>query len=141
MITYEDGLINFILHKKAKSFYYSRNLGYYYLASKYSNTIRYKNMKIIEKLINNNFLFLKFIFLYTNNNKYEKNIFLYIFNKMKIVIFNERNCKKIKKSFNFYNEIINLFLTNKLISLSDKRKFKNIKKLIKQTQNKEIINK
>ena len=78
MITYEDGLINFILHRKAKSFYYTRNLGYYYLASKYTNTLRYKNIDIIEKLINNNFLYLKFMLLYTYNTKYEKNIFLYI---------------------------------------------------------------
>ena len=140
MITYEDGLINFMLHRKAKSFYYSRNLGYYYLASKYTNTLRYKNVKIIEKLLNNNLLFLKFISSYTNNTKYEKNIFLYIFNKMRKVIFNEKNYKRISKNFNFYYEIINSFLTNNLISLSDKRKFKNIKKLIKQIQNKEIIN-
>ena len=62
MNTYEDGLTNFMIHKKVKSFYYSRNLGYYYLANKYTNSLRYKNMNIIEKLIYNNFLFLKFIF-------------------------------------------------------------------------------
>ena len=72
MITFEDGLINFILYKKAKSFYYLNIIGYYYLGNKYSITFNYKKNNIFEKLIFNNFLYLKFIFQYTNNTKYEK---------------------------------------------------------------------
>ena len=77
MITFEDGLINFMLYKKAKSFYYLKYIGYYYLENKFSTTFNYNKNNIIEKLILNNFLYLKFIFQYTNNTKYEKDINAY----------------------------------------------------------------
>ena len=64
MISYEDGLINFVLYRTANSYYYTRNIGYYYLYNINSISFNHNNDKIIEKLIYNNFLYLKFIFQY-----------------------------------------------------------------------------
>ena len=70
MINWEDGLLNFMLYKNANSFFYLRNIGYYYIRNNQSVTKTYKQN--IEKTIKNAFLYLKFIFIYTKNKKYEK---------------------------------------------------------------------
>jgi hypothetical protein len=72
MIIYEDGLINFMLHKFAKSLYHSKKIGYYYIQNSESITIKPmlnydNNMKFI-------FLQLKLIFENTKNNQYEKDM-------------------------------------------------------------------
>lgn len=135
MITFEDGLINFILYKEAKSFYYLEYIGYYYLGNKFSITSNYKNNNIFEKLLFNNFLYLKFIFQYTRNTKYEKNIFSLIFNKMPKEFYDNKSYKKINKKFDFYYEIINSIINSELVPLSVKNKLFSIKNLIKISQN------
>jgi glycosyltransferase involved in cell wall biosynthesis len=67
MILYEDGLINYMLYKKAKSFYYFDYIGYYYIKNKDSIMNNYKNK--IEKIINNDFKYLLYIYKITNNKK------------------------------------------------------------------------
>ena len=102
MISYEDGLINFILYRTANSFYYTRNIGYYYLYNINSISFNHNNNTIIEKLIYNNFIYLKFIFQYIKKGNFEKNIFSYILNIMQKMEFNNQNFKNIKKNFDFY---------------------------------------
>ena len=43
MIFYEDTLLNYMLYKISKSFYYLKDLGYYYISNPNSTTIGYKN--------------------------------------------------------------------------------------------------
>ena len=43
MIDCEDGLINYMLHKTAKSFYFSKKIGYYYILNNESITLNNKN--------------------------------------------------------------------------------------------------
>ena len=136
MITFEDGLINFILYKKAKSFYYLNNIGYYYLGNKYSITFNYKKNNIFGKLIFNNYLYLKFIFQYTNNTKYEKDIFSMIFKNMPTIFYEKNSYKNINKKFDFYYEIVNSISKCKLVPLSIKKKLILFKNLIKISQNK-----
>ena len=136
MISYEDGLINFILYKTANSYYYIRNIGYYYLYNINSISFNHNNNKIIEKLIYNNFLYLKFIFQYIKKRNLEKNIFSYILNIMQKMDFNNQNFKNIQKNFNFYYKLIDLFLSSEFISLSDKQILENIKIQIKKSENK-----
>ena len=64
MNNWEDNLFNFMLFQKANSFYYLKSIGYYYIKNKQSITNNY--IKKIEKTIKSGFLFLKFIFHYTN---------------------------------------------------------------------------
>jgi len=132
MNNWEDNLINFMLYKKANSFYYMDYIGYYYIKNKQSITRNYK--KKIENTIRNAFLFLKFVFYYTNNTRYEKRIAECVFNNIYLDILNINYFKNIIKDFNFYYEIIDLYINNQFISLSIKNIFKEIKSQLKQNQ-------
>lgn len=133
MTNWEDGLINYMLFKKANSFYYSKHIGYYYIKNNQSVTSTYTNN--IKKTIKNGFIYLKFIFQYTNNTKYEKAMAECIFNNIFLDISNINYYKKITKDLNFYFEIIDLYLENKFISSSCKYKMKIIKEQIKKNKN------
>ena len=54
MVDCEDGLINFILHRTAKSYYFIKKIGYYYFINNNSITIKNKNNYL--KRIKSNFL-------------------------------------------------------------------------------------
>jgi len=128
MIFYEDTLINFILYKVSKSYYYLKNIGYYYISNLNSSTMSYnKNEKSINRIQISLFLFLKFIFDYTKNNKYEKDMGNEIIEKEKKIIFSLKNFKS-NKNFKLFEKIINLYLGNKYIRLSTKNIFNKIKK-------------
>ena len=132
MNNWEDNLINFMLFKKANSFYYMKYIGYYYIKNNKSITRNYK--KNIQKTIRSGFLFLKFIFHYTNNTRYEKGIAECVFNNIYLDILNISYFKSIFKDYNFYYEIINLYINNQFISFSIKNIFKKIKKQLKNNQ-------
>ena len=127
MIDCEDGLINYMLHKTAKSFYFSKNIGYYYILNNESITLNSKNN--FKKRLKSNFLYFKFIYHYTENNEKEKKIAEYIFfsiydnNKSYI----DELLKEIKDDLEFYKEIINLYLSCKFISNKTKTILKKIK--------------
>ena len=131
MINWEDGLINFMLYKYANSFFYMKNIGYYYIRNNESVTKNY--IKNIEKTIRNAFLYLKFIFIYTNNNKYKKDIISCIihniFSDINIIYF-----KNITKEFQFYYIIINLYLDSQYLSSSDKILFHTIIEILKNNE-------
>jgi hypothetical protein len=129
MILYEDGLINYMLYKKAKSFYFWDYIGYYYIINKNSIMSNYDNK--IETIINNDFKYLLFIFKFTNNKIYEKNIASFVFLNMPELLIDE-NYKYSYKNYEFYYKIINLYLNCKYINSSIKNKFKAIKNIIKK---------
>jgi hypothetical protein len=135
MIFYEDTLINYILYKTANSFYYLKDLGYYYISNPNSSTIGYKkNEKSVNRLLYSFFLFLKFIFLYTKNNKYEKDMAnAFLQEEMKAILTSEM-CHEINNNFHFYENIINLYIKNKFIPLSSKKRLKTIKQIIKEKE-------
>ena len=94
----EDGLMNFILHRSVKSLYFIEKIGYYYLVNKQS--ICYSNTKSIKLLLKFNFFYLKVIFEYSKNNKYEKDMLNYFFYNS----FKEENFTNYKEYFiNDYN--------------------------------------
>ena len=135
MIFYEDTLINYMLYKTANSFYHLKNLGYYYISNSNSSTCGYKkNIENINKLLNSFFLFLNFIFNYTKNNKYEKDMANSIIEKEMEIILTNNNIKKISKNFNFYENVIRLYIENKYILLLIKKRFNIINKLIKENK-------
>ena len=74
MIYFEDGLINFALHRNVKSLYLLKKIGYYYIFNKYSVS-RYINIELYLKCF---FIFIKYIYENTKNNKYEKDIIFYL---------------------------------------------------------------
>ena len=70
MIIYEDGLINYMLFKKAKSYYFLNSIGYYYIVNENSIMVNFK--KNCEIIINNYFIYLEYLFQYTKNTIFEK---------------------------------------------------------------------
>ena len=127
MIFYEDTLINYMIYKLSKSYYYINNIGYYYISNCNSSTMSFnKNRKKLSKFKNSFFLFLKFIFEYTKNNKYEKDIGNEIIEKEKEIL-KFLNDNDINSNINLFKNIINLYLKNKFINISTKNKLIKIK--------------
>ena len=133
MIFYEDTLINFILHKTCKSYHYLENIGYFYILNPKSSTNSYKKkVTFVNKFIYSYFLFLKFIFDNTKNNKYEKDMANEIIEKEKNIIMTSNMFNKINKNIIFYLNIINMYLENEYINLSTKKLLTDIKTIIKK---------
>ena len=131
MIDCEDGLINFFIYKISNSYYLMKKIGYFYIKNHKSITKECENN--FKKRIKSNFLYLKFIFQYTKNNRIEKNIANFIF--FDIYSHNKDifiNIFKEIKEIEFYKEIIELYLNCKFISLNLKKILNNIIFLIKK---------
>ena len=74
MSLHEDGLMLFALFKKAKSYLFINEYGLLHYTNEFStiNTLRNKNN--INKATKDSFLYLEFMFNYTNDTLYEKNM-------------------------------------------------------------------
>ena len=116
MTFYEDQIINYILHRTAKSLIFIENIGYYYLGNIMSITKNvFKSNKIIMLFT---FIYLKFIFEYSKNLKYEKDMANTIFSKLL------KNLEKFKilfkinnnnNNYKFFYKIINMYSNSKFI--------------------------
>ena len=110
----DDSIINYLLYKTSKSYLFINNIGYYYTINSLSVT---NNLFCKSNLrIKFAFIFLKTVFEYSKNTKYEKDMFNFLFT----IFFNKFNINQIKSAFledsNFFYNIIkmclNRFLTN-----------------------------
>jgi glycosyltransferase involved in cell wall biosynthesis len=127
MIDCEDGLINFMLHRTANSYYFTKKIGYYYILN--NDSITYNNKENFSKRIRSNFLYFKFIIQYTQNNERDKKIAEYLFFTI-YENFQPHICdilKGFKKDMKFYEEIINLYLNCEYISKEKKNILKELK--------------
>jgi hypothetical protein len=135
MIFYEDTLINYMLYQTANSFYHLKYLGYYYIKNPSSTTYYYnKSNDKINKLYYSFFLFLNFLFNYTKNNKFEKDMLNSIIKKEMKLLLTNNILRKINENFYYYENEINSFVDNNFISLKVKKKFNTIKKIIKENR-------
>ena len=127
MIYMEDQIINYILHKTAKSFYFLKNIGYLYKTSSISIT---RNLFKINKLkLIFIFIYLKFIFENTKNTKYEKDMDNLLFSSFyKTLKNNEEKLLLILSNFNLFFEIINIYINCKFILKENKLILKNLKR-------------
>ena len=119
----EDGLINYLLYRNAKSLFYIKKIGYYYIKN---------NQSITESNLNDNkirayFYNLKLIFEYSKNNNYEKKMASTYFRAYFSRINDDLLKNIIKKDCKFYNKIIEMYLNCEFISHNNKRKLKSIK--------------
>ena len=106
-----------------KTFVFIKKIGYYYIINKKSII----KSKFNDIKLKSYFHFLKFIFEYSKNNKYEKNMANAFFSQF-LSPLNDNQLKKfISKDCKFYNQIIELYLNCEFISLEIKRKLKIIK--------------
>ena len=116
MINFEDGVLNYFLYRASKSFFLKKKIAYYYIKNHDSITskgIKTRDLKFI-------FFHLKFVFEYSKNRKYEKDMSNILFRRIGI----GRNIKNrvllIKDDFKFYFDIIDEFLNNEFINNNNK---------------------
>ena len=102
MIYFEDGFINYALHRNAKSLYIMKNVGYYYITNKKSIT-HYVNKNLEIKCF---LLYLNFLFENSKNNDYEKKM---VFHLLQAYI----NIQKRNKNFlSIIKNLINILKSN-----------------------------
>ena len=130
MTHFEDGIMNYMLYRTVKSFYFLKKVGYYYIRNNQSITIK-PTINYDEK-IRFIFLHLKIVFENTKNNKYEKDmtnsLFKRLYNFLKDYFF------LIKKDFNFYLDIINIYLNCKYINEENKIILNELKSIINKSE-------
>ena len=126
MIYFEDGLINFALHRNAKSLYLLKKIGYYYILNK-NSVSRHMNINSYIKCF---FIFIKYIYESIKKNKYEKSIVSIL---ISIYIQNLNVIKELNNNFgykDFCEKIINEIINDKYISIKSRNKLKKIKHLV-----------
>ena len=114
----EDQIMNYILKRTAKSFYYSRKIGYFYLPNTISITKNvYKISLLRMKFV---FIYLKFVFEYSKNIKFQKDMANFLFTNFYKVIQQNLLNFQFKDDINFYYNIINMYLKNEYITNENK---------------------
>ena len=112
MTTFEDGVLNYFFYRNSKSFYLKKKIGYYYIKNRDSITLRSFNISDIKCI----FFHLKFVFKYSKNTKYEKNMSNVLFRRTAIRKNIREKVLLIKDNFNFYLDTIEEFLDNEFIN-------------------------
>lgn len=112
MTNMEDGLINFMLYRTAKSFYYYKKVGYYYIQNNQSITLQKKKETYDYRT---KFIFLnwKMIVENTKNNEYEKNMANALIKRLHGFL---NNLQYITKDYKFYKDSIDMLLKCKYIN-------------------------
>ena len=124
MTLHEDGMILFILFKIAKSYLYLNKFGMFYYRNEDSALAGLRKDENVDKTVRDSFLYLKFVFEYTKENKKEKDMAVYQF-KFILQQFEKIFCR-IKSGFDFIYDIIELYLNCENISDDDKEIFRKV---------------
>ena len=131
MTTFEDGVLNYFFYRNSKSFYLKKKIGYYYIKNRDSITLRSFNISDIKCI----FFHLKFVFKYSKNTKYEKNMSNVLFRRIAIRKNIREKVLLIKDNFNFYLDIIEEFLDNEFITNNNKKYLIQTRKNLIEAQN------
>ena len=124
MSLHEDGLIIFILFKVAKRYLFIEEFGMFYVRNDNSSLANLRKDENIDKTVWDSFLYLKFMFEYTGDNFYEKNMAVYQF-KFILSQF-EAIFNKLKSGFDFIYDVIEMYLNCKYIDNNDKEIFRKV---------------
>ena len=126
----EDGLIDFMLLKKGKSFIYINDYGYIYNAN--PESVIYSLNLILNKAVKDYFLYLKYLFENTENNTYEKSM---AGNQLSYVYYRFiRSFKNVTENFPFLYRILRLYLRCPYISINNKKMAKRIFVILKAAE-------
>ena len=118
MTLHEDGMLIFILFKIAKNYLYLDEFGMFYSRNNDSTLSGLRRDNNVDKTVRDSFLYLKFMFEYTGQNKKEKDIAVYQF-KFILQQF-ESIFYKIRTGFDFIYDIIIMYLNCDYIDVDDK---------------------
>ena len=121
----EDTLMIYIIYQKANSFYYLKKVGYYYFKNTESMGSNY--FKLTHLKLETSFIFLKCIFEYSKNTKYEKDMANYL---LRINHESQLYSTDFSKSFYFYYDIVNKLLNCSYIENDNIIILKKYKKII-----------
>ena len=139
MSLHEDGLIIFILFRKAKSYIFIKEYGTVYYSNEYSTMRNVKNKEKINQSVHDCFLYLEFMFNKTNNTLYEKNMavdqFMGLMKGFKDIYLN------ITEGFNYVYKVIDLYLNCDIILEKDKKVIKELKDelIIRETNQTSLV--
>ena len=124
MTLHEDGLIIFILFKIARTYLFIEEFGMFYVTNENSSLANLRKDKNINKTVRDSFLYLKFMFEYTGDNAYEKNMavyqFKFILEQFQPIFY------KITDGFKFIYDVIELYLDCKYIDDNNKEIFRKV---------------
>ena len=115
--SYEDGILNYMLYRVAKSFYFLKKIGYYYIINPQSISKRGFKSEYIKFI----FIHLKIVFEFSKNTIFEKNMFNAIFQRLVIKTSIINRTKLMKNDSKFYLSYINIFLSNDFVSIKNKK--------------------
>ena len=132
MTCHEDGLLNYILYRTAKSSYFSKKFGYYYIRNNYKNRKSYYNFNNMKF----SFIHIMNVFNYSKNNKYEKDMTNEIFKRL---IKSKKIRKRLylfTKEFNFFINAIDILNENEFFLNKYKKYLNDFKKYFLKVMNK-----
>ena len=126
----EDGLIDFMLLKKAKSFIYMNDYGYLYIINPKSVILSLDDH--INKAIRDYILYLKYLFEHTDNNWYEKSMageqLKFVYNKF------YKKMEYVTDDFTFMYDTLNLYINCSFTNRNNKIRAKRMKRILIKTE-------
>lgn len=133
MIYMEDQVMNYMLHRIAKSFYFLKVIGYYHL----SNSVSIMNnlFKIPELRMKFSFIYLKFIFEYSKNTKFEKDMANHLFtvlNRHFNIAGRLQSTDYDENDYSLYYDIVNTYINCSYIDTENKYFLNNFKFIIEK---------
>ena len=125
----DDSIINYLLYKTSKSYLFINDIGYYYAINSLSVTNNLFSKSDLR--IKFAFIFLKIVFQYSKNTKYEKDTFNFLF-----TIFNKKfNINQKKSAFlnspNYFYNIIKIYLNCRFLTNENKITLEYFRSIIK----------
>ena len=134
---YGDSIILFKLFRTAKSFYFINNFGY--ICFGYHGSLNRNINANIEWLFKDYVLYLKFIFENTYNTKRDKNMAFETFRNQYYNFFKKtKPQEKIKKDYEFYIKVFDMYLKSKLVPKNDIKLIESVNNVIKEKFKKTI---
>ena len=128
----EDGVLDFMLLKTAKSYKFIKNYGYIYVAN--PTGAIYSLKKTINKTVRDYILYLRYLFEHTDNNEYEKSMagdqLTYVFKRF------YNDLEDVTSNFVFLFDTLNLYLKCPYISDLNKRRINKMIVKLKKAQDK-----
>ena len=126
----EDSLMNYLLHRTAKSLYFIKKIGYRYKRN--SESITRTIFKMPQMKLKFIFIYFKFLFEFSANTKYEKDMLNLLLSKIINYLENERKLldTNLNNDYYFYYHVINTIINCIYISDENKNLLNNFKKLI-----------
>ena len=117
MTNFEDGVLNYLLYRNVRSFYFYKRIGYYYIRNPYCITGKGFNSNTIKFI----FIHLKLVFEFSENTPFEKNMFNVLFRRLVIRKSIKKRIRLMKTDLKFYISAIDLFLENEFVSINNKK--------------------